>query len=92
MLEGGDEIELNQIFGMQDQQVALERGQLMHGCFELVRWVEDGLPETDLLRQHLEKICPSSVLIGKVISEFFAAIKKSPLLSLIHISEPTRPY
>ena len=87
MLEGGDEIELNQIFGMQDQQVALERGQLMHGCFELVRWVEDGLPETDLLRQHLEKICPSSVLIGKVISEFFAAIKKSPLSKLFNFGK-----
>ena len=87
MLEGGDEIELNQIFGMQDQQVALERGQLMHGCFELVRWVEDGLPETDLLRQHLEKICPSSVLVGKVISEFFSAIKKSPLSKLFSFRE-----
>ena len=87
MLEGGDEIELNQIFGMQDQQVALERGQLMHGCFELVRWVEDGLPETDRLRQHLENICPSSVLIGKVISEFFSAIKKSPLSKLFSFRE-----
>jgi len=87
MLEGGDEIELSQIFGMQDQQVALERGQLMHGCFELVRWIEDGLPETDVLRHHLEKICPSSVLTGKVISEFFSAIKKSPLSKLFSFKE-----
>ena len=87
MLEGGDEIELSQIFGIGDQQVALERGQLMHGCFELVRWIEDGLPETDRLRQHLERICPSSVLIGKVMSEFFAAIKKTPLSKLFSFQQ-----
>ncbi len=79
MLEGGDQIKLSQIFGQQDQQVALERGQLMHGCFELVQWIEKGLPETGQLRTHLERICPASTLVGKVISEFFASIKKDPL-------------
>ena len=87
MLEGGDAIELSQVFGRYEEETALQRGQLMHGCFEMVHWSDDGLPDAVDLRSHLETICPSSNLIGKVISDFHVAIEKSPLCTLLRMRD-----
>ena len=87
MLEGGDKIELSQIFGRYAEETALQRGQLMHGCFEMVQWSDEGLPTSVELRNHLETISPSSNLIGKVISDFYVAIEKSPLSMLMRMQD-----
>lgn len=81
------EMQVADVFEQFGSHGAMERGRLLHGCFELLQWSDDGLPETAVLRPHLQSICPGSPMIAESISQFFSAIRKDPLAKLIDRGE-----
>ena len=44
-LEGGDRIKLDSLFGRRKNAAALQRGSLIHGCFELIGWLDLTRPQ-----------------------------------------------
>ena len=49
------------------------------------RWIEQGMAPRDAARKAMDEVTPAVIAIAFGLSAVF-------ILSLIHISEPTRPY
>jgi ATP-dependent exoDNAse (exonuclease V) beta subunit len=84
-LEGGDSVTLRQLMDISDRDTtAMERGTLLHACFDQVTWLDRSIPTADQLDRHLESVIPGSVLKRKVITEFFTAIKQGTFANLLN--------
>ena len=86
-----DEVNLRDIIGGEDA-MAMERGTLLHGCFECVQWLDQAMPTTEQLSEHLDKIAAGSVLKRKVISEFYNAVEKGSFPKLLNFESYREHY
>jgi ATP-dependent helicase/nuclease subunit A len=60
LLEGGERLVLRSVLRSEKNKLALARGRLLHGCFELVEWLDRGLPDDSVLLEHLRKLDPAA--------------------------------
>lgn len=92
--EAGDGVSLRKLLGAESQSdaTAMERGSLLHGCFECVQWLDQAVPSEDQLDQHLEKVAAGSVLKRKAIRDFFKAIETKSLANLLNFESYQKQY
>lgn len=74
-LEGGATFPLVSLLGSQQRQDAFLKGEVIHSWFELVDWVEDGLPDEDALRQRARKVDVRDDQWEHWIPDFFQMIQ-----------------
>ena len=91
-IAGGDEVSLQDILGAGDDNLAMERGTLLHACFEMVHWLDQSVPSSEELSQHLEKISAGSVLKRTAIKEFQNAIEKGAFPKLLNFESYREHY
>jgi len=95
-LEGGALVNLSAILGAGEDRMAMERGTLLHACFELVGWLDQAVPTEQELSLHLDqrlsKASEGSVLKRKVIKEFFNAIEKGTFAQLLNLQRYREQY
>ena len=91
-LEGSDLVDLNDVLGSGEDKMAMERGLLLHACFEKVQWLDRAVPTEDELLAHLERTSVSSVLKRTAIKEFFNAIKKGSFPKLLDFQSYREQY
>ena len=91
-VEGGDLVDLREILGTGGEKMAMERGTLLHACFEQVQWLDQAVPTEKELLQHLEKTAAGSVLKRKAIKEFFNAIEKGSFPQLLNFERYREQY
>ncbi len=89
-LEGGVRVKLAGLLRL-DASAALDRGTLMHACFEQVRWLDDGPPEESALRQAVSGLAAGGLDLGALIADFQSALKRpaiADLLTLVRYQSP----
>ena len=91
-MAGGDEVSLRDILGAGEDNLAMERGTLLHACFELVKWLDQTVPTDKELSQHLEKASAGSALKRTAIKEFFNAIEKGAFPKLLNFQSYREHY
>ena len=84
MLEGGNRVRLADTLVSPDRDLSLEFGQLIHGCFEQIRWLDEGPQvEDESLRRHLQEISPGSEQIDTAINRFRELLENDNLKKLL---------
>ena len=91
-LEGGDIIQLGSVFQQYDLRETLVRGRLVHGCFELVQWLDESIPAMDHLEEQLQSIDPTASHYDRVIAEFYAMLDRPNLRQLLERSTYSENY
>ena len=91
-MAGGDEVSLRDILGVGEDSAAMQRGTLLHACFELVQWLDQAAPTSDDLSEHLEKVATGSVFKKIAIKEFFNAIEKGSFPKLLNFESYREHY
>lgn len=93
-LEGGDLVNLRDVIGSNGatEGAAMERGSLLHGCFECVQWLDQSVPSEEQLNQHLEEMSAGSALKRNAIKEFFKSIEKPSLANLLNFESYRKQY
>ncbi|MFT7632355.1 MAG: ATP-dependent helicase/nuclease subunit A, partial [Mariniblastus sp.] len=82
-LEGGSEFRLGSIFESHDNHESRTRGSLIHGCFELVGWLDEAIPSKEQLESHLRTIEPTLDNFDLIIAEFYEMIKQDNIKKLL---------
>ncbi len=82
-LEGGLLTRLNTIFESHDKYEARSRGTLIHGCFELVHWLDESVPKKPALEKHLRSVDPTVENFDGLIAEFYEIIKHENIRKLL---------
>ncbi len=91
-IEGSKEVRLQDIFNAGDEPIALERGRLLHACFELVKWLDQSVPEAQQLNRQLDTVATDPVLKRKTIKEFYNAIEKGAFRKLLEFQQYREHY
>jgi ATP-dependent exoDNAse (exonuclease V) beta subunit len=81
-LEGGERVKLAGLLRL-DTSAALDRGTLMHACFEQVRWLDDGPPEETALRQAVSGLTAGGTDLSALIAEFQSVLKRPAIADLL---------
>jgi ATP-dependent exoDNAse (exonuclease V) beta subunit len=89
-LEGGARVKLAGVLRL-DTSAALDRGTLMHACFEQVHWLDDGPPEESALRQAVSGLAAGGTDLGALIAEFKAALKRPAIADLLTLARYESP-
>ncbi len=91
-IAGDDPVDLRDVLSAGEDKIAMERGTLLHACFEKVQWLDQAVPSEEELLAHLEKTSASSVLKRTAIKEFFNAIKKGSFDQLLNFQSYREQY
>ncbi len=91
-MEGGDLVDLRDVLSAGEDVMAMERGTLLHACFEKVQWLDQAVPTEEELLAHLEKTSATSVLKRKAVKEFFNAIEKGSFVQLLNFQSYREQY
>lgn len=91
-LVGGDEIRVRSVFESHDDHESKTRGKLLHGCFELVKWLDDSVPTKDQLDRHLRSIDPTQRDHDRVIAEFLEMLHNENIRKLLERSTYQETY
>ncbi len=91
-LESGGVVQLRDILGTDEDKMAMERGTLLHACFERVQWLDQAVPTEKELLQHLDQTAADSVFKRKAINEFFNAIEKGSFPQLLNFERYREQY
>ena len=91
-MAGGDEVSLRDILGSGEDSLAMERGTLLHACFELVQWLDQAVPSDEELSLHLEKVSAGSDLKRTAVKEFRNAIEKGAFPKLLNFQSYREHY
>lgn len=86
-LEGGDEITMRSIFRSLGKTEQLQRGSLIHACFESIEWLEDYRIEQSALVDNLEALNPGSEIASQIVAEFQAMLGQPCVRSVLTRSE-----
>jgi ATP-dependent exoDNAse (exonuclease V) beta subunit len=84
-LEGGSRVKLAGLLRL-DTSAALDRGTLMHACFEQVRWLDDGPPEESVLRQAVSGLAAHGLDVAALIAQFQSALKRPAITDLLTLT------
>jgi ATP-dependent exoDNAse (exonuclease V) beta subunit len=74
-LPGGKNIRLKSVFDAVDNSEILRRGTLIHGCFQLVGWLDESTPDRSHLVKHLRRIDQSFNDVDRLIDQFREMLK-----------------
>ncbi len=69
-LEGGAELQLSSLFSDRDRKDALDFGTLIHGCFELIDWLDYAEPTDDQIVKQLLRIDPTIESTSDIVKSF----------------------
>ncbi len=72
-LEGGRFIKLRNVLET-NNTAALARGDLFHAWFEQIQWLDEGLPERELLREVARRRAPDSIDVEQELDTFYASL------------------
>ena len=78
MLEGGSKVSADELFN-RERSIALQRGTLIHAFFEQIEWLDDGLPDPEVLEQaasNLREIQVTPAELNQQIDEFFDMLER----------------
>ena len=89
---GGDEVSLQDVLNAGEDNLAMQRGTLLHACFELVQWLDQSVPTDEKLSHHLEKGFAGSALRRTAIKEFSNAIEKGAFPKLLNFQSYREHY
>lgn len=79
----GSKIEANSFFSSILNAKSMQRGSLLHACFEQVGWLDEKVPTREELVKHLNQISTESIDVGGVIDEFFEVLKSDNVSKLL---------
>ena len=82
-LEGGEMMRLGSILATRDNDAALLRGTMLHGCFELVSWLDQGQPSRPELIAHLQRIDPTVEDYQRYAMEFESMLNHDAIAKLL---------
>ena len=85
MLEGGDELLLKSIFKTDENHQAMARGTLLHGCFQLVTWLDQATPTKPQLVEHLKTIAPTATDLDNTVASFYAMIERDNVKNMLSL-------
>ena len=92
MLEGGDKLLLKTIFKSDESHQAMARGTLLHGCFQLVIWLDQAIPSNPRLIEHLKAIDPTAINLNEVVSSFYAMIERDNVRNMLSLESYQEMY
>lgn len=81
-LEGGPRIDLAERLQL-DRSASMDWGTAMHACFEQITWLDDGVPEDDLLRRKLQALQLPQTDVAAVIARFKRALAKPGIRAVL---------
>ena len=81
-LEGGPRIDLAERLQL-DRSAAMDWGTAMHACFEQITWLDDGLPNEELLQRKLQALQLPQTNVAAVIGRFRRALEKPDVRALL---------
>ncbi len=82
-LEGGSRVKLIDTLKTEERELQFEAGKLVHGCFELLGWLEDGEPSKQELEEKLATMAPGSPLIEKAIELFQQSLEHENVVDVL---------
>ena len=71
LVSEGDQVDLSQAFHSWGNLASLERGRILHGCFERLNWADENLPTSDQLESFLRSLAPSVADFKPYIDDFY---------------------
>ena len=71
LVSEGDQVDLSQAFQSWGNLASLERGRILHGCFERLTWADENLPTADQLETFLRSLAPSVADFKPYIDDFY---------------------
>ena len=71
LVSEGDQVDLSQAFQSWGNLASLERGRILHGCFERLNWADENLPTSDQLESFLRSLAPSVADFKPYIDDFY---------------------
>ena len=89
-LEGGPRVNLAGRLRL-DTTEALDRGSLVHAWFEQIEWLEDGLPEDDVLQQIAGRLELGDLDVPGLIGQFRAALEKPTIRAVLSRATYAQP-
>lgn len=81
--EGGEAIHLSSIFKTHDNQDALIRGSMIHGCFALVTWLDQGGPTRADMVAHLKTLDSTLDDYERYVIEFESMLDHKSVADLL---------
>ena len=81
-LEGGTRVKLGGLLRL-DTSAALDRGTLMHACFQQVGWLDDGPPEESTLRRAVAGLAAGGFDLAALIAQFQASLKRPAIANVL---------
>ncbi|MEM7786073.1 MAG: PD-(D/E)XK nuclease family protein, partial [Planctomycetota bacterium] len=91
-LEGGTTIRLGDVFRQYDLREKLGQGRMMHGCLQLVRWLDEEVPDRAKLENHLLRLNPTDQDYDRLIAQFYEMVEKPNLKNLLTRSNYSESY
>ena len=71
LVSEGDQVDLSQAFQSWGNLASLERGRILHGCFERLTWADENMPTSDQLETFLRSLAPSVADFKSYIADFY---------------------
>ena len=83
-LEGDSAFSLQSVLRRQQDRQRMERGTLLHACFETVIWLDGGPPNDELLKESIQRVSPlvTQEYMGEIIAEFRTMLGQDSLQQL----------
>jgi ATP-dependent helicase/nuclease subunit A len=82
-VERGSKIKANSFFTSILNAKSMQRGSLLHACFEQVGWLDEKVPTREELGNHLNELTTKLVEVGGVIDDFFEVLKNDNISKLL---------
>ena len=82
LVSEGDQVDLSQAFQSWGNLASLERGRILHGCFEKLIWADENLPTADQLETFLRSLAPTVADFKSYIDDFYGLLDKPKIKNL----------
>ena len=82
LVSEGDQVDLSQAFESWGNLASLERGRILHGCFEKLIWADENLPTADQLESFLRSLAPTIGDFQPYIDDFYGLLDKPKIKNL----------
>ena len=82
LVSEGDQVDLSQAFQSWGNLASLERGRILHGCFENLAWADENLPTADQLESFLRSLAPTVADFQPYMDDFYRLLDKPKIKNL----------